>query len=139
VAGTTPLPAIEDLRAIIAQARRERLPILLFFSTEGCPYCLEVRRNYLAPRVRAGHAAAGALIREIDIGSARRVTDVDGKLVSEADLARRYGVRMTPLVLLVDWQLQPLGAPLIDLDAAGFYEAYLANAIDSARRKLAAP
>jgi hypothetical protein len=35
--------------------------------------------------------------------------------------------------------LQPLGAPLIDLDAAGFYEAYLANAIDSARRKLAAP
>jgi thioredoxin-related protein len=138
MAGSALLPAIDDLRALTAQARSERLPILLFFSTEGCPYCLEVRRNYLAPRVRAGHAAAGALIREIDIGAARRVPDLDGKPVSEAELARRYGVRMTPVVLLVDWRVRPLGPPLVGIDAAGFYESYLANAIDSARRKLAA-
>jgi len=137
VAGTNLLPPIDDLRTLTAQARRERLPILLLFSTEGCPFCLEVRRNYLAPRVRAGHAAAGALIREIDIGAARRVPGLDGKPVSEAELARRYGVRMTPVVLLVDWQLQPLGPPLVGLDAAGFYEGYLAAAIESARRQIA--
>ena len=49
------------------------MPLLLFFSTPGCPYCLDVRRNYLAPRAREGKAA-GVIVREVDITSRRSLT-----------------------------------------------------------------
>ena len=45
------LEHIDDLGALLDAVRTTRRPLLLFFSTPGCPYCREVRRNYLAPRV----------------------------------------------------------------------------------------
>jgi len=130
------LEPIDDVRALLARVRRERVPLLLFFSTPGCPYCIEVRRNYLAPRAR--EARAGVLIREVDIVSQRSFIDTDGKPITEARFAARFGARVVPVVLLVDANLTPLGDPLIGLDGAGFYEAYLANAIEAATAKLRA-
>ena len=131
------LQHIDDLRPLAAQVRRTRQPLLLFFSTPGCPYCLEVRRSYLAPRARAG-ASAGVIIREIDITSARTFAGLDGRPTSESDLAGRFNVRMVPVVLLVDADLTALSEPLIGLDRSGYYEAYLQAAIDAARAKLKA-
>jgi thioredoxin-related protein len=126
------LPRIGDLREIAATIRRERIPLLLFFSTPGCPYCLEVRRNYLAPRLREDEGRL--LIREVDITSRRGLVDLSGALISDSDFAARFKVRMTPVVQLVDADLKRLGRPLVGIDAAGFYEAYLAAAIEEAQR-----
>lgn len=130
------LPRVQDLRRDGEQVRRERKPLLLFFSTPGCPYCLEVRRNYLAPRV--AQADAEVLIREVDITSARTFVGVDGAQQREVDLATALGVRLVPAVRLVDDRLAPLAPPLVGWNDAGFYEGYLAGAIDEARRKLGA-
>jgi thioredoxin-related protein len=130
------LPRIDDLRAIAAQLRRERVPLLLLFSTPGCPYCLEVRRNYLAPRLRDD--AGQLLIREVVITSPRRFVDLDGSQVAESEFAARFKVRMTPVVQLVDAEMKRLGRPLVGIDAAGFYEAYLAGAIEEAQRRMRA-
>ncbi len=128
------LTRIDDLRALADGARRARLPLLLFFSMPGCPFCLEVRRSYLAPRVRDG----GALIREIDFTSTRALTGLDGRPLTESEFAARYGVRVVPVVLLVDPDLAALGDPLVGLDRSGYYEAYLQSAIDAATAKLQA-
>lgn len=130
------LARIEDLRPLLSQVRRERVPLLLSFSTPGCPYCIEVRRNYLAPR--AHDPRAGVLIREVDIVGRRSFVDTDGQPITEARFAARFGARVVPVVLVVDASLTPLADPLIGLDAAGFYESYLANAIEAATAKLRA-
>jgi len=130
------LPRIDDLRSLAAQMRRDRIPLLLFFSTPGCPYCLEVRRNYLAPRLRDD--AGRLLIREVVITSPRRFNDFEGRTVAESDFAVRFKVRMTPVVQLVDAEMKRLGRPLVGIDAAGFYEAYLAGAIEEAQRRMRA-
>lgn len=130
------LERIDDLRPLLAQVRRERVPLLLFFSTPGCPYCIEVRRNYLAPRAR--DPRAGVLIREVDIVGQRSFVDTDGQPITEARFAARFGARVVPVVLVVDASLTPLGEPLVGLDGAGFYEAYLNNAIEAATAKLRA-
>jgi len=130
------LPRIDDLRPLAATIRRDRMPLLLFFSTPGCPYCLEVRRNYLAPRLRDG--AGRLLIREVVITSPRRLVDLDGREIAESELAARFKVRMTPVVQLADADLKRLGRPLVGIDAAGFYEGYLAAAIEEAQRRLRA-
>jgi thioredoxin-related protein len=130
------LPRIDDLRSLASQMRRDRIPLLLFFSTPGCPYCLEVRRNYLAPRLRDD--AGRLLIREVVITSPRPFGDLDGRSVAESDFASRFKVRMTPVVQLVDAEMKRLGRPLVGIDAAGFYEAYLATAIEEAQRRMRA-
>lgn len=130
-----PLPGIEDLQKVAGQARRERLPLLLFFSTPGCPFCLEVRRNYLGPRVRQG-SAAGVIVREIDITSRRTFAGLDGKPISDAELAARFNVRMVPVVVLVNRDLVPLADPLVGIDRSGFYEGYLSSAIETATNRL---
>jgi hypothetical protein len=129
------LPRIDDLRRDAERVRRERKPLLLFFSTPGCPYCLEVRRSYLAPRAAAGEAAE-VLVREVDVTGTRTFIGLDGSALREAAFAERLGVRLVPVVRLVDERLAPLAAPLVGLNEAGFYESYLAAAIEEATAKL---
>ena len=128
------LPRIDDLRQLAARIRGERIPLLLFFSTPGCPYCIEVRRNYLAPRITED--AGRLMIREVEIDSRRSFIGMDGGPVTEAEFAARFKVRMVPVVQLVGADLSRLGRPLVGIDAAGFYESYLSAAIEHAQRAL---
>ena len=132
------LPRIDDLRTLTAQMRRDKRPLLLFFSTAGCPFCIEVRRNYLAPRVaeQAARPAPTLLIREVDITSRAVLVDAQGRRTTEAEFASRFGIRVTPVVALFDDQARLLGDPLVGIDRSGFYETYLARAIESAERRL---
>lgn len=128
------LTRIDDLRELAAQVRKQQRPLLLFFSVPGCPYCLEVRRSHLAPR--ALDAERGPLIREIEISSRRTFTGLDGRALTEYEFANSRNVRMVPHVVLVDAELKPLADAMIGIGVSDFYGAYLADAIDSATRKL---
>ncbi len=130
------LERIDDLQRLAVQSRRERKPLLLFFSTPGCAYCREARRSYLAPR--AAERNAPVLIREVSIVADRRFVGIDGLPMTERQLAARFEVTAVPVVRLVDAQLRPLAEPLIGLNAA-FYESYLQAAIDQASQALARP
>jgi thioredoxin-related protein len=132
------LAAIEDLRPLLAQVRQRRAPLLVLFSTPGCPFCLEVRRNYLAPRVaeQAARPSPTLLIREVDITSRAGLTDAQGRRGTQAEFASGLGIRMVPVVALFDEQARLLGEPLVGIDRSGFYEAYLARAIEAAERRL---
>ena len=74
------LPPLGDLRVLASSIARHKAPLLVLFSTPGCPFCREVRRNYLAPRVaeQAGKATPELLLRETDITSERTITDLSG-------------------------------------------------------------
>ena len=132
------LAHIDDLGALLDAVRTTRRPLLLLFSTPGCPYCREVRRNYLAPRVADGIESSGVVIREVDITSRREFVDRGAERTTEAALAQRFGVRMVPVIQLVDGAGQPLGEPIVGLDRSGFFEARLQGTIDVARHLLMA-
>lgn len=136
--GEEHLEAIEDLRPLMAQVRKQRAPLLILFSTPGCPFCLEVRRGYLAPRVaeQAAQSAPTLLIREVDITSRAPMIDLQGRRTTQAEFASRLNVRVVPVVALFDDRAQLLGDPLVGIDRAGFYETYLARAIEAAERRL---
>ena len=136
--GESHLQPVEDLRTLLAQVRTRRVPLLVLFSTPGCPYCIEVRRNYLAPRVaeQAALPAPTVLIREVDITSRAVLLDAQGRRTTQAEFAAQFGVRVVPVVALFDERAQLLGEPLVGIDRSGFYEAYLSRAIEAAQRKL---
>ena len=132
------LPMPDDLRHELADVGRMRAPLLVLFSTPGCPFCREVRQNYLLPRVAEEHSTGVArlIVREIDITSAAPLFDGDGRATTQAAFAARYDVRVVPVVMLFDARMQPLAEPLVGIDRAGFYEGFLARAIDEAQRRL---
>jgi thioredoxin-related protein len=122
----------------MAQVRQQRAPLLILFSTPGCPFCREVRRGYLAPRVaeQAAQPAPTLLIREVDITSRAPLIDLQGRRTTQAEFASRLNVRVVPVVALFDDRARLLGDPLVGIDRAGFYETYLARAIEAAERRL---
>ena len=132
------LAPLEDLRDLSRSIALYKAPLLILFSTPGCPFCREVRRNYLAPRVaeQAARATPELLLRETDITSERTLTDLSGARITEAAFALRHRVRAVPVVALFDSMLRTIGEPLVGLDRSGFYEAYLASAIDASRQHL---
>ncbi|HTN48261.1 MAG TPA: thioredoxin [Burkholderiaceae bacterium] len=127
------VPMAADLRQLAAESARLDAPIVLFFSTPGCPYCAEVRRNYLAPRL-AEASMGRLLLREVDITSRAPLLDFDGAATTSEHFATRHGVRVVPIVMAFDRRGRTVGDPLVGFDRSGFYEAYLQNLIDGARR-----
>jgi thiol-disulfide isomerase/thioredoxin len=130
------LPAPLDLRNEAALVRREGKPLVVLFSLPGCPYCKEVRENYLVPLVRDVALKDGALIREIDVTSNTQMRDFEGHPLSQHDFSARYKVRVTPTVLMFDAGGTLLADPLVGSGMAGFYGAYLDNALSQSTRKL---
>jgi len=132
------LTALTDLRETAALITRHKAPLLILFSMPGCPFCLEVRRNYLAPRVaeQAREPNPTLLLRETDITSTEMIVELSGSKVTEAEFASRFNVRAVPVVALFDQSFKLLVEPLVGLDRSGFYEAYLSAAIEGAGRRL---
>ena len=79
-AGQDSLAPLDDLRVLASAIARHKAPLLILFSTPGCPFCREVRRNYLAPRVaeQMDRPTPDLLLRETDITSERTLTDLSG-------------------------------------------------------------
>lgn len=131
------LPLAADLQQLGEQSRRTRLPIVLLFSTPGCPYCREVRRNYLAPLLAADTPAAPApLIREVVITGRDGLVDFEGRAATHAQFAERLGIAVVPVVMAVDGRGRVIGEPLVGLDASGFYNAYLESLLARARAQV---
>lgn len=131
------LPAPSDLRKEAKLVQQKHKPLIVLFSLPDCSYCKEVRENYLAPLVRDVPAGDRALIREVSIVSKAPLIGFNGEALTQAQLAAHYKVKVAPTVVMLDNAGMPLAAPLVGAGMAGFYGAYLDNALAESRRALA--
>jgi thioredoxin-related protein len=125
------LPVPQDLRAAIAAAAARGEPLVLLVTLAGCAYCEIVRRSYLRPLLGEGRVP----VAQIDLRSRATLRGPKGESATEAELARRWSVKMTPTVLF----LGPGGvelAPRLTGFSEDFYGAYLDDALLRARARL---
>lgn len=111
------------------EAANPGVVFVVLFSLPGCHYCEEVRNHYLAPLARDAANRGRLVVREIDLNSARALTDFDGTSTTQAAFARRLKVQFAPTVLFLDARGQQVASPLIGAGKADFYGAYLDEAI----------
>lgn len=84
----------EDLAESTAQGRR----FAILWDQRGCPYCLEMHKvNFGAPDV-SRYIRERFNILQLDMFGSREVTDFDGQVLPEKELARKYGVAGTPTI-----------------------------------------
>ena len=130
------LPLAGDLAADGAASARDRVPILLFFDRDDCPYCERALAQYVVPMSKDAPWRDRAIYRQVEIDQALPLADFDGKATRHEALAARYAVKVTPTVLVVDRTGAIIGKPVVGLLTADFYAAYLEQAIDGGVAKL---
>jgi len=125
------LPPAVDLAADAIVAQRQRVPLLLFFDRDDCPYCERALREYLVPMTADPAWRDRALFRQIEIDRVLPLVGFDRAPTTHRDFAARRNVYLTPTVAVVDGAGKDLTDPIVGLTTLDFYGAYLENAITS--------
>lgn len=124
------LPRPQSWTALLAESRAGTRPIVLMFSTPGCPWCERLRRDHLRHLARDQHRL-GVIVAELDLLD--REPLADGR--TPAAIAGALGVRVAPTVLFLGPDGE-LAERLVGYQSADFYGAYLDERIAEAAAKL---
>ena len=85
-----------DLREDLDNAASEGKRLAIMWELRGCPYCRETHLvNFADPGITE-YVRANFEILQLNLLGARKVTDFDGKELTEKELAERYAIRFTP-------------------------------------------
>jgi thioredoxin-related protein len=136
IAAPNELPKAENLYADAQQASTDKKPIVLFFTLPNCSYCRIVRYDYFLPLLKQRAGRDQPIIREISVTGQNLVTLFDGKRMTEAELAERYKVQMTPTVMFVNHEGELLTDSLLGGDHTN-YVGVFDRSLEEARKKIA--
>ena len=82
----------DDLQGASSAGKR----FALLWELRGCPYCRETHLvNFARPDIEE-YVKSNFEVLQLNIIGSRKVTDFDGKEITEKALAAKYGVRFTP-------------------------------------------
>lgn len=132
VVNSATVQQVVDLRQEAAATAERGVTLLLAITREGCAYCAKLRREILAPMIRSGDYADKVRIREMMMEPDASIMDFSGQRTTTAKLAARYGVSITPTVLLLDSSGNSLRPPITGFNNADMYGFYLDQAIAEA-------
>lgn len=131
--GDLPLPAPASWRDALARSGSEGRPLVVMFSTPGCPWCRALRRDVLH-HLAAQSDERGVRVLELDMTDKRPFADGTGD--SPASVARGLGARVSPTVVFLGPRGE-LAERLVGYPSADFYNAYLDDRIARARAAIA--
>jgi len=87
-----------DLREDMSDAKAQGKQLVIIWEQRGCPYCREMHLvNFRIPEV-VDYIKANFNVLQLNLWGDREVTDLDGKVLSEKELARKYRVQFTPTI-----------------------------------------
>lgn len=90
------LESFLDLADDLEAAHKERKRFVVMWELKGCPYCKETHLVNFAQARITDYVKANFDVLQLNIIGSRKVTDFDGAVLSEKELAAKYGVRFTP-------------------------------------------
>ncbi len=127
------LPAPPSLATALSAALQGGQPLVMLASLAGCPFCRQVRDNYLAPLRESG----GLPVVQLDLASPQAVLDFDSTATTHDQLLRRWGIRIAPTLLFFGPGGREAAPRLVGASIPDFYGAYLDQRIEIARQSLA--
>ncbi len=128
------LQRASNLQADATLSAKTHRPIIILFSLPGCHFCDEIRQNYLLPLLNDAAPADRPILREIVITGSQQFTGFGGEKTSEQMVAKSYGVRVAPSVLMLDASGALVVPPVVGGDTSGLYGGYLSGALSQAAR-----
>lgn len=90
------LESFLDLPDDLEGAAKEGKRFVVMWELKGCPYCKETHFVNFAQARITDYIKANFVVEQLNIIGSRKVTDFDGEVLSEKEMAAKYGVRFTP-------------------------------------------
>jgi len=85
-----------DLREDLAEAEAAGKRLVIIWEQRGCPYCKRMHEvNLRIPRI-ADTIQRDFMVIQMNLWGDREVTDFDGEVLKEKDLAEKWAVLFTP-------------------------------------------
>jgi pimeloyl-ACP methyl ester carboxylesterase len=134
-------PAIEpvvSLAKLSAKSRQDGVPIVLFVTEPGCPYCHTLKLQVLYPMIRAGELRDGVLFREMSTDETFEFRDFSANVSNGARFAKVNNILATPTLLFIGPGGEEVVERLVGISNLELYEFYLKSAIESAKREIRA-
>jgi len=130
------VPPATDLHADAQTARAQRLPIVLFFYKENCPFCREVEEVYLARLQDENEKTPFFLLRAVEISQTEPLVSFDGTRTDYRAFAKKQGVTLVPHLRFLGPDGEVLAPDLVGLTTRDFYGGYLEDSIATAGEKM---
>lgn len=130
----TPLAVLPPARSLpeeLAAALRQRQPLLVMASLEGCVYCKIARQSHLAPMQRGGQP-----IVQVDLRSSAAVRDFGGQMTTHDELTRRWKISITPTLLFFGPGGREVAERMEGAYQPDFYGPYLEDRLEQSRKRL---
>ena len=91
-----------DFREDIGDAAREGRRLLVYFGQDGCPYCKQLMMTNFSQRMIVEKTRKNFVAIALNLWGDREVTWIDGRAMTEKELARLLKVQFTPTLLFFD-------------------------------------
>ncbi len=127
------VPEARDLSAAGPLAAQPELPLLLVFTADDCTFCERLEEEVLVPMLRSGDYDRRLIIRAVNL-SGSSLIGFDGVRVDPWEVARRYDVKVTPTMVVVDHTGVPLADPMVGLGPVDYVESRIVAALRHAHR-----
>ena len=134
-AGQAPASDAINLSTIEAQKSQHRLPIILYFRLDDCPYCQRLSEHVLHPMLKGGQFRDNAHFVEISL-EADSMLDFSGHPTLPKTFAEAYGFIVAPMLVFVDGQGKQLIDPVIGLPNLAYFGFEFRQMIRAAKAKL---
>lgn len=123
------LPSAKSLHKELTLALRSGHPLLVLVSLNGCPFCKQVRENYLGP-MRSGR---GQPMVQIDMKSSASVQDFKDAAITHEKLVHAWEVTLAPTVLFFGRNGAEIAPRLVGFASPDYYGASLDRRLEQAR------
>jgi len=117
-------------------ALQQRVPLVLIFSQAGCEFCERLKDEVFYPLLLSGDYDNRVIIREFMIDEEAPAIDFQGGHIEPIRVFQRYGMIVTPTVLIVDGKGRELAERLTGINTVDYYFLYLDQAINRALAKI---
>lgn len=90
-----------DLRDDLADANAEGKRLAVIFEQRGCIYCTKMHEEVFPRPEIADYIRENFFVVQLNLHGALEVTDFDGDVRSERDMARKWGLLFTPTMIFL--------------------------------------
>jgi thioredoxin-related protein len=123
-----------NMREDFEEARAQGKRLAVIFEQRGCGYCIKMHKEVLAKKYVNDYVRENFRIVQLNLWGDREVTDFDGTVMKEKELAQRWNVVFTPWIIFFKDDLTGLegkwGPPLevqrmgLGMGAGTFYDMF---------------
>ena len=125
------LPAAQSLPDELARAVKNKQPLIVMVSLEGCVFCRQARQSHLSPMQKSG-----TVIVQVDMRQNQPVLDFAGKLTTHDQLTRLWKVSITPTLLFFGPGGKEVAERMEGAYLPDFYGPYLEERLAQGRKAL---